>query len=148
MTEELDSPLLIDIIPPAVPPVAQDGHAWVLGLAVAALLLLGLWAFWRWFRSERQQSLRGLKRLRKAYRTQQITPREVSYWLAAFLRRCLHTNHLSAEYAVPAALTKERSRWKGFLRRLHAARYAPREVCDRDTLELLAEAGYWLRRWR
>ena len=146
MVEVVDSPnQLIDIIPPAIPPAVDSSNAWLVTFALI-IMAVSLMAFWRWYRSERQQSIRRLNRLRSAFHAQELSPRQVSYWLAAFLKRRLRTNHLAPGVA-PLIAETEQARWDDFTRRLHESRYAPNEGKDQDVLSLLKEAKYWLRRW-
>jgi hypothetical protein len=126
--------------------VAESSDAWLVIIAVVAIAFV-IFSFWRWYRSERQQSIRRLNRLRSAFQADELSPREVSYWLAALLKRQLCINHLAPGVALPFAAATEQSRWAAFMLRLHESRYAPNAGKDQDALSLLAEAKYWMRRW-
>lgn len=150
MVEAVDSPnQLIDIIPPAIPLVTENSDPWltIILVAFAALLILVIWLVRRWYHSERLQSLRGLSRLRAALQAGELSPREVSYWLADFIKRRTRISYLSPEVTPSTVLANERPRWEQFMRRLHEARYAPSSGAEQNIVSLLAEAKYWLRRW-
>jgi hypothetical protein len=137
---------LIDIISPLAPQPSAESSTWLV-VTIVAVFALTVWGIWRWYRSERQQTIRQLKKLRGAYKAQELPAREVTYWLAAFLKRRLRINHLSPVIALPDVLATEQYRWEEFLQRLHAMRYGPRSYSEQDISILLAEAKYWMRRW-
>ena len=146
MVEAVDSPnQLIDIIPPAIPPAADSGNLWPVVGAVIVVALIFL-TIWRWYRSERQQNMRRLNRLRSALHAQELSAREASYWLAAFLKRRLRMNRLAPGVVPAGASATEKILWNEFMQRLHESRYAPRACEVQDVLSLLAEAKYWMRR--
>lgn len=147
MVEAVESPnQLIDIIPPTIPPAVETSDEWLAIIAVMATTAIIL-AFWRWYRSERQKSIRWLNRLRTAFQTQELTSREVAYWLADILKRRLHTNRLAPDITPPVVAAAEQKRWTEFMRRLHESRYAPNTSEDQNVGALIAETKYWTKRW-
>jgi hypothetical protein len=115
-------------------------------VAISAMALF-TWLIRRWYRSERFQSLRRLNRLHAAFQAQELSPREVTYWLAVFLKWRLGINYLSPGVPLPIVSTSEQRRWDSFMQRLHTARYGPRPDESQEVLLLLSEAKYWVRRW-
>lgn len=150
MVEAVDSPnQLIDIIPPAIPPAVETSDMWLVTItlvAIVSIVSMIVFAYWRWYRAERQQCLRRLDRLRNAFKAQELSPREVAYWLAAFLKQYLRILYLAPGVTPSVVVATEQKRWNAFMLRLHEFRYAPTTGGDQEVLALLVEARYWMRR--
>lgn len=151
MLEDADAPSqLMDIVPPTAPLASVGNLDWLIVIVVIGLILvglLGLWTAYRWQRSERWQGLRHVSQVRKSYSTGELASREVTYWLAAFLKRRLAVRHLSMDCALPIALAKQKRRWESYLQQLHRARYASDSLSESEIAFLFTETRYWMRRW-
>ncbi|MCG6970544.1 MAG: DUF4381 domain-containing protein [Gammaproteobacteria bacterium] len=137
---------LIDIISPSEPLASAQSATWLVVVAMT-VLAMAVWAIWRWYSSERRQTMRQLKQLFAAYKAGELSARDVIFWLAAFLKARLRINHLSPVVALPMTLAAEQYRWQVFLQRLHETRYSPRNCSEQDVGFLFTEAKYWMRRW-
>lgn len=138
---------LIDIIEPVRPVLAATiGYsAWWLALAVAALVLLGLWM------RGRGQCVRAcrkrLQQLRQACAAGSVSQHEAAYRLAFELRQGLQLQQLNADQPPPALSIAEHPGWAATVTRLDTLRYqAGASLDDGQWTRLFNQADIWLQR--
>lgn len=137
---------LIDIIEPVrTVLVAASYSAWWLVLALAALVLPGLWMRWRG-RGVRACCKR-LQHLRKAYAAGSVSQHEAAYRLASELRLGLQLQQLNADLPPPALPVAEHPGWAEAIARLDALRYqAGAGLEEVEWTRLCNQVDIWLKR--
>ena len=137
---------LIDIIEPVrTVLVAASYSAWWLVLALAALVLLGLWMRWRG-RCVRACRKR-LQQLRQACATGRVSQHAAAYRLASELRLGLQLQQLNADQPPPALLVAEHPGWADAIARLDTWRYqAGASLDEGQWTRLCNQADIWLKR--
>jgi len=136
---------LIDIVPPAPPPVVAHEPAFAAAGIVVALAL-GVLALAWWYRGRnKRQALKRLRRLKRALHDGSLAQHELAYLLAAELRGRFGVQRLGTECV--GAVRQES--WAEFLERLDALRYRPDHALERAEAErLIADAQHWVERSR
>ena len=136
---------LIDIVPPAPPPLVEHESPFAAAGVVVALALAAMTLAW-WYRGRtKRRVLKRLRRLKRALRDGSLTQHELAYLLAAELRGRFGVHRLGAE-CVGAA---RQEAWAQFLERLDALRYQPDHALERHEAEqLVADAQHWVERAR
>ncbi len=137
---------LIDIIEPVRPVlVAASYSAWWLVLALAALVLLGLWMRWRW-RGVRACRKR-LQQLQQACAAGRVSQHEAAYRLASELRQGLQLQQLNADQPPPALPVAEHPGWVESVTRLDMLRYqAGASLDEGQWTRLCKQVAIWLKR--
>lgn len=132
---------LIDIVPPAPPPLVEHEPAFAAAGVVVALALAAMALAW-WYRGRtKRQALKRLRRLKRALHDGSLAQHELAYLLAAELRGRFGVQRLAAE-CVGAA---RQEAWAQFLERLDALRYRPGHALERAEAEqLVADAAQWV----
>lgn len=137
---------LIDIIEPVRPMlVAASYSAWWLVLALAALVLPGLWMRWRG-RGVRACRKR-LQQLRQACAAGRVSQRAAAYRLASELRLGLQLQQLNADLPPPALPVAEHPGWAEAIARLDTLRYQPGASLEEgEWTRLCNQVDIWLKR--
>lgn len=136
---------LIDIVPPAPPPLVEHEPAYAAAGVVLALALAAMALAW-WYRGRtKRQALKRLRRLKRELHDGSLAQHELAYLLAAELRVRFGVQRLDAE-CVGAA---RQEAWAQFLERLDALRYRPDHTLEQaDAERLVADAERWVERAR
>jgi len=138
---------LIDIVPPAPPPLVEHEPAFAAAGIVVALALAAMALAW-WYRGrKKRQVLKRLRRLKRALHDGSLAQHELAYLLAAELRGRFGVHRLGAAPAFVGAARQVA--WAQFMERLDALRYRPDHALERHEAErLIADAQQWVERAR
>ena len=137
---------LIDIIEPVRPMlVAASYSAWWLVLALAVLVLLGLWMRWRG-RCARACRKR-LQQLRQACAAGRVSQHAAAYRLASELRLGLQLQQLNADQPPSVLPVAEHPGWADAIARLDTLRYqAGASLEEGQWMRLCNQVDNWLKR--
>lgn len=137
---------LIDLIEPVRPVLVATGYGvWWLALALATLVLLGLWMRWRG-RCVRARRKR-LQQLRQACAAGRVSQHEAAYRLASELRQGLQLQQLNADQPPPALPVAEHPGWAESVTRLDMLRYQAEASLDEGQwTRLCKQVAIWLKR--
>lgn len=142
-----------DLRPLAIPP-QHGSSAWLIAIALSALMLAGWW-LWRRWQNPRARANRRLRRLQRSAnpcgRSARLD-RELAREVARALASGIGAHYLGSNTRLPTPLRHQQARWQDFLTRLSRCRYAghdnhPRPARPNQLAELAGEARYWLRQW-